>query len=271
MADKRAPRRDEEVDSTRTIFWFRTLCDYLDDERPRAIQRLIDPISIRTDREGDRIRNNKFKSYAEGKHVPSTTLVSAAKKVVKDSERSLNHVFWEVLRERGSVKDKATQWVQRLTPDIQAIVFGTGLEVAIRGDRHFLGSLERRDSMDGLAMLTILLKLSFEENDHEQAWDIAHSIFKVLLMIGSELDEKLIADRVFNLYRERIFSLVYFKDQVVDLGSYKFLKVVDIVATISSSMRTKQGNYRERKMRSYYPLKVINGFDGIFALPVRQI
>jgi hypothetical protein len=38
----------------------------------------------------------------------------------------------------------------------------------MRGDRHYLGSLERRASVDGLAALSILLKLSIEAGDTEQ-------------------------------------------------------------------------------------------------------
>src|SRR3546814_17736236 len=112
MANKRAPKRDNEVDSIRTIYWYRTLCDYFGDERPRAIQRLVDPISIRTDGDGQPIRNNKFMLYAQGKHVPGEALVHSAKMIVKDSEGALNNVMWQVLRARGSIRKKEKEGAQ---------------------------------------------------------------------------------------------------------------------------------------------------------------
>jgi len=268
MANKRAPRRDDEVDSARTIYWYQTLSNYLGDERPRAIQRLIDPISIGIDRDGDRIRNSKFKLYAEGKHVPGAALVDSAKKLVKDSEPALNHVVWQVLRECGPIRKKANGWVRNLSPSIQAIVFGPGFELMLRGDRHFLASLERREDLDGLAILTILLKLSVEDGDSEQAWKIAHSIFKVLLMVGPALDEKTIANRIFSLYVDRVFSLVSFDGLVVDLENYRYVEVACIVDFLANRLRIAKGNYRERKMRSYYPLQVINGFSGSLGEPI---
>lgn len=274
MANKRAPRRDVEVDLVRTIYWYRTLCDYFGDERPRAIQRLVDPISMRTDSDGQPIRNNKFKSYAEGKHVPSAALVQSAKMLVKDSERALNHVVWQILRERGPIREKANEWARHLSPDIQAIVFGPGFELTLRGDRHFLSSLERREGMDGLAILTILFKLSMEDEDNEQAWTIAHSIFRVLLMVGPALDEKTIAEQVFSLYVKRVFSLVSFNGFVIDLDNYRYIETASIVGFLASRLQTQQGNYRQRKFPSYYPLQVINGLRGnmgqTFTLPVRN-
>jgi len=274
MANKRASRRDDEVDSVRTIYWYRTLCDYFGDERPRAIQRLVDPISLRTDGDGQPIRNNKFKSYAEGKHVPGVALVQSAKMIVKDSERALNHVVWQVLRERGPIREKANEWAYHLSPDIQAIVFGPGFELMLRGDRHFLSSLERREGMDGLAMLTILFKLSIEDEDVEQAWTIAHSIFRVLLMVGPALDEKTIANHVFSLYVNRVFSLVSFNGLIMDLDNYRYIEAASIVAFLANRLLTQQGNYRQRKLPSYYPLQIINGLRGnmgqTFTLPVRN-
>lgn len=274
MADKRAPRRDVEVDSVRTIYWYRILCDYFGDERPRSIQRLVDPISLRTDGDGQPIRNNKFKSYAEGKHVPGATLVQSAKMIVKDSERALNHVVWQVLRERGSIREKANEWAYHLSHDIQAIVFGPGFELMLRGDRHFLSSLERRGGLDGLAMLTILFKLSMEDDDAEQAWTIAHSIFRVLLMVGPTLDEKMIAEHVFSLYVKRVFSLISFNGLVIDLNNYRYIEAASIVDFLAQRLTAQQGNYRQRKLPSYYPLQIINGLRGnlgqTFTLPVRN-
>lgn len=259
MATKRAPRRDDEVDTIRTINWFRTLCEHFGEERPRHIQRALDPNSLSESAYGKKIANSKFKLYAEGKHVPGATFVEKVDLVVTGSSWALNHVLWSVLKEAGLIGRYAKGWTRELVPEIQSIVFTSDNELRLHGDRHYLGSLERRASIDALTALTILLKLSIDADDDEQAWNLAHSIFKVLLIIGPELDEKMIAERVFDLYVSRIFSLVYFNGMVMDLENYPFLTMAQTLGFLAEKLRQQHGSYRDRKMPSFYALQILNG------------
>jgi hypothetical protein len=262
MANHRAPRRDDEIDAVRTINWFRTLCEHFGEERPRHIQRALDPDSLSESAYGKKIANSKFKLYAEGKHVPGAMFVEKVDQVVKGSSWALNHVLWSVLREQGSIRKYAKGWVRELVPEIQSIVFAADNELRLRGDRHYLGSLERRASIDALAALTILLKLSIEAGDVEQAWNLAYSIFKVLLIIGPELDELTIAERVFDLYVVRIFSLVSCSGMVIDLeklGDYHFPETAYLLEGLADRLRQQHGSYRDRKMPSFYALRILDG------------
>lgn len=191
--------------------------------------------------------------------MPNPAFVEEVEQEVRGSSWALNHVLWRVLREQGSIRKQAKGWVRELVPEIQSLVFTPDYELRLYGNRHYLGSLERRASVDGLAVLTILLKLSIEAGESEHAWDIAHSIFRVLLIIGPELDEQTIAERVFDLYVSRIFPLVSFDGLVMDLEDYPFLKMTTILGHLAEKLRQQQGHYRERKMPSYYALQILNG------------
>ena len=259
MANKRAPRRDDQVDTVRTINWFRTLCEHFGEERPRCIQRALDPDSLSESAYGKKIPNSKFKLYAEGKHVPGAAFVEKVDLVVKGSSWALNHVLWSVLREQDPIRKYAKGWARELVPEIQSLVFTPDYELRLHGNRHYLGSLERRASVDGLTALTILLKLCVEAGDAEQAWNFAHSIFRVLLIIGPELDEQTIAERVFDLYVDRIFPLVSFSGQVMDLESYPFLEIAHALGLLAETLRQQHGSYRDRKMPSFYALPLLSG------------
>lgn len=259
MPNKRVSRRDDQVDAARTINWFCTLCEHFGEERPRHIQRALDPDSLSENAYGKKIANSKFKRYAEGRHVPGAAFVERVNLLVKGSSWALNHVLWSVLREQGSIQKYARGWVRELVPEIQSLVFTPDNELCLHGNRHYLGSLERRASVDGLAALTILLKLSVEAGDVEQAWSFAHSIFRVLLIIGPELDEQTIAERVFDLYVNRIFPLVSFNGLVMDFKDYPFLKMAHILGLLAERLRQQNGNYRDRKMPSFYALQILNG------------
>lgn len=275
MVAKGIPRWDDLVDPARTINWFRTLCEHFGEERPRHIQRALDPDSLSESDYGKKIPNSKFKLYAEGKHVPGAALVEKAELVVKGSSWALNHVLWRVLREQGSIKKYAKDWVRELVPEIQLLVFTPDYELRLCGNRHYLGSLERRASVDGLTALTILLKLSIEAGDVEQAWNFAQSIFRVLLIIGPELDEQTIAERVFELYVKRIFGLVSFNGLVMDLENYPFLKMTHVLGLLAEKLRQEYGIYRDRKMPSFYALQILNGqrldLKDIFQPPVKLL
>lgn len=67
----RAPRRDDEVDTVRTIFWFQCLGERLGKHEARAIQRAVAPDTIGVDDRGDPIKNGKFLTYERGE--PSGT------------------------------------------------------------------------------------------------------------------------------------------------------------------------------------------------------
>lgn len=244
------------------------------EERPRYIQCALDPDSLSESAYGKKIPNSKFKFYAEGKHVPSTAFVEKVEQVVKGSSWALNHVLWSVLRERGLIGKYARDWVRELVPEIQSLVFTSDNELRLNGNRHYVGSLERRASVDGLTALTILLKLSTEAGDAEQAWNFAHSIFRVLLIIGPELDEQTIAERVFDLYASRIFPLVSFNGLVMDFENYPFLKMTHTLGVFADRLRQPYGSYRDRKMPSFYALQILNGqhydLKDLLQPPVKQ-
>jgi hypothetical protein len=179
--------------------------------------------------------------------------------MVPGSSWELNHVLWSVLRAKGPIKNYAHDWIRQLVPSVQAVVMGPNNEIVMRGSRHCLGPLERRASIDSLTALTIIFLLSHEEEESEKAWLYAKSIFRVLLMIGAGLDERTIAERIFALYVERIFSKAIHKGETLDSGSYQYREYSLLLNELAERLRVKLGTYRDRKMPSFYALQIIEG------------
>lgn len=263
MSSKRAPRRDSDVDPARTIYWFRCVGDHLETHIPREIQRCIAPKTIQENREEEPIKNGKFLSYSRGERVPQTALVEQAEYSAPRSSRALNHPLWEVLRRKGSITKVAADWVRQLDPEIQWIVMGPYLKVPLSAGRHTLGSLERRASIDSLAALTIMLRLSHEQGQEEWGWLYAQTIFRVLLMIGPHLDRRTVAERVFQIYVQRVFSLVTFNGQRMALEKYNFPVMSALLEELADRARDDQESERDRKMPTFYALQVLNGYRGL--------
>lgn len=86
--------------------------------------------------------------------------------------------------------------------------------------------------MDSPAALTILLRLRHKENEPEWVWLYALSIFRVLPMIGPQLDDYGIAERVFQLCVKRVFSLAVLKKQRMAPAYYRYVPFAHLMAEI---------------------------------------
>lgn len=273
MRKQRARRRDDEVDSIRTIFWFWSLGKRLGTHEPREIQRAIAPNTLGVNSAGDPIRNSKFLGYARGKHVPLDWLVQQAEQIVPRSAWTLNHPLWQVLRTSAPIRQSALKWMRELDPDIQRIVLSHGT-VSTGGNRHMLGSLERRPSMDSLAALTILMRLNHERDETVAAWGYAISIFRVLLMLGPMFEQYRVASRIFQIYVARVFSQVEFAGQHMVLDSYDYPTRSLLLSMLADEISEQYNSHRERRLPSFYALQILDGkcqlrFRKVFLIPLR--
>lgn len=261
MSSKRVLKRDKGVDPLRSKAWLRTLCVELGVESHREIQRIVNPASMVASVYGPRVPNSKFKAYDEGTSVPSPKLVVEVEKIVPGSSTVLNHVLWRVLRSCGSIEKNAKGWMYELVPLAPTIgfVLAPDHQIVLQGDHHFLPALERRAGFEALAALTIIFKLNLEGGNTEQAWAVAQSIFRVLLLMGPKLLNLGIAQELFDVYVERIFSQVTFDGNAFDLENYKFEAKAAFLEVLVERLHTQLASARDRRMRSYYGIQVLDG------------
>jgi len=259
MAQKRVPKRVEDVDTVRTIYWFRYLEERLGTDQPREIQRILAPHTIGLDVRGVRKQNNRFLGYSKGAHVPHDSLVAIADGVAPRSSWRINHPLWMGLRQQGSVIGLAENWIRQLDPEIQKIVLSPGREIGLGPTRHRIGALERRAGMDSLAALTIIFRMSYEQGEEEWAWLYANSIFRVLLLMWPYLDRWAMADRVFRIFVDRVFSLVSLQGKRMDLERYDYPTMAQLLHELAENIRDQQEPKRERKLPTFHALQILNG------------
>lgn len=273
MSKKRAARRDDDVDRARTIYWFRYVGVRLQTHTPREIQRILAPKTIGLADDGEPIKNSKFLGYSQGEHVPRAVLVERAECMAPRSSRALNHPLWQVLRQQGSIAKQAPRWVRELDPEIQGIVMGPYLKIPLGPNLHTVGSLERRAGLDSLAALTIMLRLSHEQGKDEWVWLYAQTAFRVLLMIWPHLELHDVAERVFGIYVQRVFCLAAFDGLCMDLQSYNYPVMAQLLNELADRASEDNASGRERRMPTYYALQVLNGqcgsrFKKLFQIPL---
>ncbi len=258
MKKPRTPRRDNEVDSVRTIFWFRCLGDRLGTHQAREIQRAVAPNTVGIGSQGDPIKNGKFLTYKRGERVPSDRLVEQIEQQVPRSAWSLNHPLWQVLRTSSSIKNLACQWVRQLDPEIQRFALSNG-NVSMSSGRHTLEPLERRASLDSLTALTIMLRLHHEQGNLLAAWDCARAVLRVLLILGPIFEDHAIAEQIFKIYVSRVFSLVVLPCQRIALENYDYLTRSRLLSLLADEVRAQSEPQAARRLPTFYALQVLGG------------
>lgn len=263
----RKKRRDHEVDEVRTKIWFWYLGKAFGSSKPRDVQRALE--STPTVRE-DVLKNNRYLNYSRGKHLPREAQINLAASYVPDSAIAINHALWKVLRCRSSIEPYASEWIGDLAPNIQSIVLGSHKQLRVHGGRHYLGALERRASLDSLAALTIVFKMSQERGEKDVGWELAQSILRVLLLLGPMFDEQKVAAQIFRLYVTRIFVFACLEGRTFDLEKYDYITssyALDLMGDILA-LKQKGGGY---KLPTYYSLQILQGPQKICFDPLLKL
>lgn len=92
-------------------------------------------------------------------------------------------------------------------------------------------------------------------------------------MIGPELDSDGIANRLFQLYVQRIFSLVAFKKKRMDPANYQYVQFSYFLEELIEQVREKDQEAQKRRMPTFYAIKILDGhywhaFKEFFEAPI---
>lgn len=234
----------KKINSIRTIYWFHFIAKKLRLSPALAVQRLVDPKTIKKDGDKEVSHSSKWSEYRRGKHKPGSTIIDQADIRVPGSAAIIHHILWEVL-ERDRISPDFSKLLARLKPEIQLLITDMHGQPITHASKQFLGKLERRASIDTLAALTLLMRVNHERGQPEFVWEYARSIFRVLLILGNHFTEFNIAEPLFKIFAERIFPLATWNGKRFALENYAYfehsillLKIMESELKINSKRLT---------------------------------
>lgn len=257
----KTPTSRDPVDILRTKYWYEGLRQHLRVSTAYAVERKIEPSAFGRNQDAIPIHRNKWWRYRCGLHTPNASTVERAENVVRGSAKELDHVLWQTLRSEPPTPLQAHGMLRRVAPELQVVLFEQD-HFRIHGGGRFLGKLEHRASLDALACLTILLRLNYAYGFYERVWEYAHSVFRMLLMLGHEFDQRELANELFQLYIARIFVLARWKGMRFLLEDYDFSACSDFLYYRANSTNFTQGKWIDWNERVRYMRRIMKGHFG---------
>jgi hypothetical protein len=274
IAAAQSGRRDV-TDVLRTALWFADVRSRLSASTAYEVERILEPKAFGRNEDGDCFHRNKWTKYEVGRHTPSDLLVASVDARLPGTERMLNHVLWKALQTKQEIGGHANDWLRQLGPDIQKIVFqthpyGSGNSYQrLNLSQVQLKMLERRAGVDALACLTILLRESYERGESSHTFDIGSSLYRVLLILCTAIPIGNFTFELFDVYSNRIFSLVRHKGLRFRFEDFDFVEAVSLLHVLLLTLEDNNqiGLRWDDSVRAM--CKLLNGdygFDIKFAL-----
>lgn len=204
------------VDAFRTIFWFHGLRRQLRAHTTYRIEKLLEPEAFIVREDGKRYRWNRWGRYRMGRHTPSMAFVTEIDQRCEGSQSEFDLVLWDVLRLELPAVQHASEWIRRLEPKVQALLWQKETRHDAGPRRHHrlgtrqLKMLERRGGIDALACLTLLLREAHEQGFDEYAFEVSRWVCRMLVVTSCELKANGIAMPLLEFYEKLILPLAAF-------------------------------------------------------------
>jgi len=201
----------DQADVLRVRYWYEGLRLRSGLATAYKLEQHFEPESFRK-QDGITSSRCKWQRYAAGRHTPQAKWAACVDARVPGSLQELQHPLWAILKQQPSRATMSEAFLQRLKPDVQAVLFEPvgGVEVYWQRARVtvvLIRKLERIASMDALAALTWLLREAIAQGNHKAAQNLARSLYTVLLMMGIEWQNREMAEPLLKLFAQRILPL----------------------------------------------------------------
>lgn len=156
--------------------------------------------------------NNKWKHYRDGKHKPNKELIDLVDTHIPGSAREFHHPLWIALDISHDLDVSINSLFRKLNFQNQEAIFEfakTAQNYGLRkaSNQQIAKSISKICDFDSLTALTIFTREAIDSLFRSDAHFWANETYKMLLILGLELQERNIAIPIIELYRNFFFSM----------------------------------------------------------------
>lgn len=271
------------IDAFRTVYWFHGLRIQLGDSARNlhAMERRLEPRAFNISRDGVPYRRNKWWAYRVGLHTPVDSLVADVDTRGEGSRMQFAHVLWDTLRLQHPVSQFANDWIQRLEPSVQILLWTPPKQQTKhvrtrrrRIDRRTLDVLERRAGLDALACLTLLLREAYEAGNSEYAYELGFRVCRMLLLVSIDLYAHGIANALYEFYDQAILPLGVHQGLYRTYRSIHFLALMGRVSNALYHLKGVEVWKLSAKETRHYKQKILGrdyGWDLFYLFQPNEV
>jgi len=257
------------IEIARTGFWFERLRHSTNSKTSYALGKFLQPESYgkrkKTGESDDsnalaspetklskksvsepKYHDNLWRRYACGEVVPSSELIDLVDKKVLGSKANFHHSLFDELNTEQPIGRNGTERLKKLHPAVQRAVFendalAAGIYRRRKGMGRTLGWLERCGSMDAMAATIILLREALEQDDHEAAYKIAQSLFRISIIAFTVGPGICVRFEIATLLSILIFPLVTSHGRIYTASTKHYWDCFDL---LSRTLRRMEDRYQ---------------------------
>jgi hypothetical protein len=255
MLDEKQLRRDEEVDRIRSIFWFHLIAESIGSAKATDVRKALEPHKSGVNKHGQSDKNEKFAHYRSGIRMPNSTLVNLANRKVPGSRAFIDHPVWKILRYRGSIQLHARFWTGMLSSRVQNLMFTNQRAVAVPPPQLQLDLLVKEKSLDSLAGLTIIYRLSQELHNAETMWACSTAIFQQLVMMNGMLSTLKVGQLLYDVYVHRLLRSASSDGNIRAWEIFQYDKGAEIIHLYAHISQMKVNG--QRRHPDYYLMQAM--------------
>ncbi|MBW9335675.1 hypothetical protein FEE59_19360 [Herbaspirillum sp. RU 5E] len=262
----KGPRKDI-VDAIRTVYWCRGVLERLGLNSVYKLEQCLDGSSFKRSN-GTTSPSHKWQKYSRGSNTPRSREVDLAETRAPGTAQQLRHILWDVLKTESPDPVDIHQWLARLQPSSQGILF-VGAPTALSGpgsraevNSRLIRRLHRRANIDALAALVILLKEALMLGRRDLVRILVGATYQMLLILGMEFLARGIAIELFDVFHSRIFFPALADQFQFDVDAERFVKASYILNRATFQTRKTNGQSLAWEERVRYMCDILEGKFG---------
>lgn len=211
-----------------------------------SMERMLNSPTCHKNRDGKWDTTKQFRGYHRGDHVPRAKKISQVEKLTRTKFRpEINQVLWTAIDVTVPLEKPLYRLFRRLPPRISlpARQCSRDMTSLMRGAKipdHAIytscSQLMLQAGLPALAALTLLLRKAHQNHQQDVASTVAWFIFRMLLVLGEELQQRGIAHLLYEFYLKNIF-LLYSQRVLYEnaLGMAQASQLLNLLAFATSS------------------------------------
>lgn len=227
--------RKYTASALKTVFWFYGLCRLEHATGAYELERALDREERWRRPDGSRRQSNKWPGYSKGRHEPRQILAAVQAKH-RHANDCLRSPLWPALAAGPLPLWKVQELLAGLPRPLQVLVrrhhFWPGSETRPRtaNTGMLANALERRASLDALAAVILLLRLTKAAGDEVGAYEWGRRTWRMLVLLGPQLVNAGIARPLAEFVEERVMPMATLQGIRMGFPEGGYMRVVEAFA-----------------------------------------